>query len=83
MCAIVAKVKDNSKITEFVAPQVDKIAATHSLAEAVEACHNFAHPGDTVLLSPYFASFDLFKRYEDRGTQFKDAVRAIKSSSDN
>jgi len=81
--AIVAMGKDNSKIMEFFAPHVDKIADTHSLAEAVEACHNFAHPGDTVLLSPCCASFDLFKSYEDRGTQFKDAVRAIKSSSDN
>ena len=75
--------KDNPKIMDSSRPHVDKIADTPPLAGAVEACHNFAHPGDTVLLSPCCASFDLFKSYEDRGTQFKDAVRAIKSSSDN
>lgn len=78
--AIVAMGKDNAKIMDFFSPHVAQMADTHSLADAIEACRKFARPGDTVLLSPCCASFDLFRSYEDRGTQFKDAVRAIKSS---
>ncbi|MBQ7530363.1 MAG: UDP-N-acetylmuramoyl-L-alanine--D-glutamate ligase [Paludibacteraceae bacterium] len=50
---------------------------THTLADAVQACYDAAHDGDTVLLSPCCASFDLFKSYEDRGEQFMKAVREI------
>jgi UDP-N-acetylmuramoylalanine--D-glutamate ligase len=50
---------------------------THSLQEAVQAAYEAAHEGDTVLLSPCCASFDLFKSYEDRGEQFMAAVRAL------
>ncbi len=75
--AIVAMGKDNAKIMEFFGPYVSRMADTHSLAEAVEACRKFANEGDTVLLSPCCASFDLFKSYEDRGRQFKEAVRAL------
>lgn len=78
--AIVAMGKDNAKIMEFFGPHMAQMADTHSLADAIEACRKFARPGDTVLLSPCCASFDLFRSYEDRGTQFKDAVRALKSS---
>lgn len=77
--AIVAMGVDNSKIVDFFKPYVAQIADTSSLAGAVEACRRFARPGDTVLLSPCCASFDLFKSYEDRGRRFKDAVRALKS----
>ena len=47
------------------------------LHDAVQAAYNAAHEGDTVLLSPCCASFDLFKSYEDRGEQFMAAVRAL------
>ena len=50
---------------------------TLSAEEAVRAASKLAKPGDTVLLSPCCASFDLFKSYEDRGRQFKDAVRKL------
>ncbi len=76
--AIVAMGKDNAKIMEFFSPHVARIADTHSLEEAVEACRGFAVAGDTVLLSPCCASFDLFNSYEDRGRQFKQAVAAMK-----
>lgn len=75
--AIVAMGKDNGKIMEFFSPHVARIADTHSLEEAVEACRGFAVAGDTVLLSPCCASFDLFNSYEDRGRRFKAAVNAL------
>jgi UDP-N-acetylmuramoylalanine--D-glutamate ligase len=50
---------------------------THTLADAVQACYEAAKDGDTVLLSPCCASFDLFKSYEDRGEQFMAAVRNL------
>ena len=50
---------------------------THTLADAVQACYDCARDGDTVLLSPCCASFDLFKSYEDRGEQFMQAVRNL------
>ena len=68
--------KDNKKIVDFFSETVEVID-THSLADAVAACKNAASEGDTVLLSPCCASFDLFKSYEDRGCQFKDAVKAL------
>ncbi len=78
--AIVAMGKDNAKIMEFFSPHVSRIADTHSLEEAVEACRGFAVAGDTVLLSPCCASFDLFNSYEDRGRRFKAAVNALINS---
>ena len=50
---------------------------TASADEAVKAAFHFANKGDVVLLSPACASFDLFKNYEDRGEQFKKAVRDL------
>ncbi|MCD8385505.1 MAG: UDP-N-acetylmuramoyl-L-alanine--D-glutamate ligase [Bacteroidales bacterium] len=73
---IVAMGKDNDKIMKFfdgVVPTVD----THSLADAIEACRKMAKPGQTVLLSPCCASFDLFDNYEDRGRKFKAAVAEL------
>lgn len=78
--AIVAMGKDNRKILEFFGPHVDTVADTHSLEDAVATCAELAGEGDTVLLSPCCASFDLFTSYEDRGTKFKEAVRARKNS---
>ena len=76
--AIVAMGKDNSKIVDFFTGKVPVIRDTHSLAEAVKECRELACAGDTVLLSPCCASFDLFFGYEDRGTKFKTAVRQMK-----
>ena len=75
--AIVCMGVDNSKLLNFFSGAVSEIADTHSLDEAVAECARIASEGDTVLLSPCCASFDLFKSYEDRGRQFKDAVRAM------
>lgn len=50
---------------------------TSSMAEAVKQAYDIAEKGDTVLLSPCCASFDLFKNYEDRGHQFKDCVKNL------
>ncbi len=75
---IVAMGKDNAKIIEFFGHKVASIADTHSLDEAIEACRAMSSAGDTVLLSPCCASFDLFKSYEDRGAKFKAAVRNLK-----
>lgn len=75
--AIVAMGKDNTKIIEFFKDHVAEIRDTHSLADAVAACDELAVEGDTVLLSPCCASFDLFTSYEDRGHQFKEAVKNL------
>lgn len=76
--AIVCMGVDNAKLHAFFDSKVPAIADARSMAEAVEKCRNFATDGDTVLLSPCCASFDLFKSYEDRGEQFKACVNALK-----
>jgi len=65
---------DNSKLLGHYTDMVPRITDTHSLKDAMRACREMAEPGDTVLLSPCCASFDLFKSYEDRGRQFKEEV---------
>ncbi len=75
--AIVCMGVDNSKLTDYFTGAVPEIYDTHSLQDAVDACVRAARPGDTVLLSPCCASFDLFTSYEDRGRQFKAAVLNI------
>lgn len=75
--AIICMGKDNNKLLDFFRDKVPAISDTHSLDEAIEEARNHAAAGDTVLLSPCCASFDLFKSYEDRGQQFKNAVRAL------
>ena len=76
--AIVCLGVDNAKLHAFFDDKVPAIADAGSMAEAVEKCRSFAKEGDTVLLSPCCASFDLFKSYEDRGEQFKACVRNLK-----
>ncbi len=75
--AIVAMGVDNRKIIDFFSGEVARIADTHTLDEAVAAARGFAAEGDTVLLSPCCASFDLFTSYEDRGRRFKQAVKNL------
>lgn len=76
--AVVCMGKDNAKLLDFFTGKVDAIYDTHSLQDAVDTCAAIAASGDTVLLSPCCASFDLFSSYEDRGRQFKDAVKRLK-----
>lgn len=75
--AIVCMGIDNRKIHEAFQQDVPLMVNTASAAEAVKAAFHFAAKGDVVLLSPACASFDLFKNYEDRGRQFKEAVRDL------
>lgn len=76
--AIVAMGLHNEKIMDFFAGKVENLVSTDNLDDAIAECRRLACPGDTVLLSPCCASFDLFKSYEDRGRKFKEAVRALK-----
>jgi UDP-N-acetylmuramoylalanine--D-glutamate ligase len=75
--AIVCLGVDNRKIHEAFQNDVPLMVNTASAEEAVRAAFHFAVKGDVVLLSPACASFDLFKNYEDRGRQFKEAVRDL------
>lgn len=75
--AIVCLGKDNTKIIEAFRDKVATIVETSSMEEAVRSSYYLARKGEMVLLSPACASFDLFKNYEDRGRQFKDAVRNL------
>ena len=68
---------DNHKLLEVFGPVIDIIVETQSMSEAVKIAHKIAQKDDQVLLSPACASFDLFKNYEDRGNQFKEAVRKL------
>lgn len=68
---------DNSPLHNFFDGKVDKIQDARSMEEAVKLSYSLAEEGDTVLLSPCCASFDLFKNYEDRGDQFKACVRKL------
>jgi UDP-N-acetylmuramoylalanine--D-glutamate ligase len=69
--------KDNSKLHAFFDGKVPLIREAGSMKEAVDTAYQLAEKGDTVLLSPCCASFDLFKNYEDRGDQFKECVRRL------
>ena len=75
--AIVCMGIDNRKIHEAFGAFVSLIVNASSAEEAVKAAFHFSDKGDVVLLSPACASFDLFKNYEDRGNQFKSAVKNL------
>ena len=75
--AIVCMGVDNSKLHQFFDGKVARITDASSMQEAVNQAYEIAEKGDTVLLSPCCASFDLFKSYEDRGEQFKACVRNL------
>ncbi|WP_339651925.1 UDP-N-acetylmuramoyl-L-alanine--D-glutamate ligase [uncultured Salegentibacter sp.] len=75
--AIICLGVDNQKLMQNFGNCVDTIVETESMKEAVRMAYSLAERGDSVLLSPACASFDLFENYEDRGRQFKDAVRDL------
>ena len=75
--AVVCLGKDNRKIVDSFKDKVPTIIETTSMEEAVRSSYYLAKKGETVLLSPACASFDLFNNYEDRGRQFKAAVRNL------
>ena len=72
--AIVCLGVDNTKIINAFNNVVDVMVETTSMNEAVQLAQRLAEKGDSVLLSPACASFDLFENYEDRGKQFKQAI---------
>ncbi len=75
--AIVCMGADNRKIHEAFGNEVELIVNTNNAKDAVQSAFHFANKGDVILLSPACASFDLFKNYEDRGRQFKNAVKEL------
>jgi len=75
--AIICLGVDNEKLFNTFGTMVDIIVETQFMSEAVKIAYKIAEAGDNVLLSPACASFDLFENYEDRGRQFKEAVRNL------
>jgi UDP-N-acetylmuramoylalanine--D-glutamate ligase len=75
--AIICLGKDNEALFDAFGSMVDTIVETQYMSEAVKIAYNIATAGESVLLSPACASFDLFENYEDRGQQFKAAVRQL------
>ena len=75
--ALVCLGKDNRKLHEAFSRSIDLIVNTENMSACVKAAYHLASPGDCVLLSPACASFDLFENFEDRGKQFKEAVRSV------
>lgn len=75
--AIICLGKDNSKLLKEFDGVTDKIIECDNMADAVKKAYHLGSDGDSVLLSPACASFDLFENYEDRGRQFKESVREL------
>jgi len=75
--AIICLGVDNRKLLETFGNMVDVIVETQFMSEAIKIAYKIAEAGDNVLLSPACASFDLFENFEDRGRQFKEAVRKL------
>ena len=69
---------DNTKLHDNFDSLGIPVVDTSSMADCVTECHRLAQPGDTVLLSPCCASFDLFHNMEERGMMFKDLVKKLK-----
>ena len=75
--AVICLGVDNEKLVDTFSGTVETLQEARSMQEAVSMAYAMASPGDNVLLSPCCASFDLFEDYQDRGRQFKDAVRQL------
>lgn len=75
--AIICLGVDNSKLIDAFGNVIDLMVETYSMEEAVKVAYKISERGDAVLLSPACASFDLFKNYEDRGNQFKNAIKNL------
>lgn len=75
--AIICLGVDNQKLIDSFSNSAELLVETFGMEEAVKVAYKIAEPGETVLLSPACASFDLFKNYEDRGEKFKEAVRNL------
>ena len=75
--AIICLGVDNKKIIEAFGNVVDMMVEVTSMKDAVQTAKHLSEKGDTVLLSPACASFDLFENYEDRGRQFKNEVKNL------
>ena len=75
--ALICLGKDNQKLIDHFGDKLTTIRQTQDVHEAVQIALELGHAGDVVLFSPACASFDLFKNYEDRGNQFKEAVRLV------
>jgi len=75
--AIVCLGKDNQRVIQAFGSKVESIIESNNMEEAVKTAYYLANDGETVLLSPACASFDLFESFEDRGRQFKIAVRGL------
>ncbi|MDX9906849.1 MAG: UDP-N-acetylmuramoyl-L-alanine--D-glutamate ligase, partial [Bacteroidales bacterium] len=69
--------KDNRKIIETFGDLVEPVIEVQTADDAVRAAYSLAHRGEAVLLSPACASFDLFENFEDRGNQFKKAIKNL------
>lgn len=76
-CGLIYMGLHNEKLHDFFDPMGLPVADVQSMKDAIDAARKMAKPGETVLLSPCCASFDLFKSYEDRGDQFKACVNAL------
>ncbi|MDY5857844.1 MAG: UDP-N-acetylmuramoyl-L-alanine--D-glutamate ligase [Porphyromonas sp.] len=76
--ALVLLTTDTAKLHATFDGRIAEIVEARSMAEAIAQCHRLAQPGDTVLLSPACASFDLFRNYEHRGDSFREEVLALK-----
>jgi UDP-N-acetylmuramoylalanine--D-glutamate ligase len=75
--AIICLGVDNKKIIDAFGNVVDMMVEVDNMNDAVRMAQRLTEKGDTVLLSPACASFDLFENYEDRGNQFKQAVKNL------
>ncbi len=75
--ALICLGTDNQALKQAFADHTEMIIETQSMTEAVNTAYHLGNPGDVVLLSPACASFDLFENYEDRGNQFKNAIREL------